>query len=138
MASDARLSVAITYVCNLDVSVHFYTEVLGLDVADRDSTAALLVGTGRSPLILRSMGESATRAPGSVGVQYVIWGASAKEDLERAERALKRRSAYLETRKGKGYTVVEGRDPDTIPVLLAYPAPDQIPLRELPARIYAW
>jgi len=40
--------------------------------------------------------------------------------------------------QGASYTVVEGRDPDGCPVLVAYPAPDQVPLRELPARIYAW
>jgi len=34
--------------------------------------------------------------------------------------------------------VVEGRDPDDLPVLIVYPGPDQTPLHELPVRIYGW
>jgi catechol 2,3-dioxygenase-like lactoylglutathione lyase family enzyme len=129
---------AVIYVCDLEHSVSFYTEVLGLRVTDQDPTAALLGSDGRSPLVLRAMGDSATRAPGSVGVECLVWAASGKEDLERADRVLRRRSAYVETRQAEGYTVVEGRDPDTVPVLLAYPTPDEIPLHDLPARVYAW
>jgi catechol 2,3-dioxygenase-like lactoylglutathione lyase family enzyme len=138
MASGARLSLAVAYVRDLDASVSFYTELLGLTVTDRDATAALLASAGRSPLILRSMGSDATRAPGSVGVQFVLWAAEGKDDLDRAEQVLKSRSAHVETREGDGYTVVEGRDPDGGPVLLAYPPPDEVPMHSLPARIYAW
>ena len=116
----------------------FYTEVLGMDVTDRESTAALLGSGGYSPLILRAMGKGDMRAPGSVGIQYVMWAASSKEDLDRAERVLKQRSAHVETRPGDGCTVVEGRDPDGIPVMIAYPGVDLTRMRELPARIYAW
>jgi catechol 2,3-dioxygenase-like lactoylglutathione lyase family enzyme len=138
MAEQTHLSLAIVYVGDLDSSVSFYSDVLGLKVTDREPTAALLAGDGRTPLILRAMGSDATRAPGSTGVQYVIWAAAGKTGLDKAERALKRHSAYVETRQGEGFTVIEGRDPDGCPVLVAYPAPDQVPLRELPARIYAW
>jgi catechol 2,3-dioxygenase-like lactoylglutathione lyase family enzyme len=138
MAEQTQLSVAVVYVGDLEVSVNFYSDVLGLEVTDRDATAALLAEEGRSPLILRAMGQDAARAPGSTGIQYVIWAAAGQSGLDKAERALKRHSAYVETRQGEGCTVVEGRDPDGCPVLLAYPAPDRLPLRELPARIYAW
>jgi catechol 2,3-dioxygenase-like lactoylglutathione lyase family enzyme len=138
MASDGRLSVAVVYVRDLDASVSFYTEVLGLNVTARESTAALLGSGDRSPLILRSMGQDAIRAPGSLGVQLVVWAAGREKDLDHAERVLKARSAHVETRRGDGYTVVEGRDPDGFPVLLAHPPPDEVPLRSLPARIYAW
>ncbi len=138
MASDVRLSMAVIYVRDLGASVSFYTEVLGLTVTDREATAALLGSADRSVLILRSMGGEATRAPGSLGVQFAVWAVGSEDDLDRAERVLKARSAYVETRSGEGYTVVEGRDPDGVPVLLAHPAPDEVPLRTVPARIYAW
>jgi len=138
MAVDARLSFMVLYVSDLDASVTFYTELLGLKVSDREPTAALLASAARSPLILRSMGADATRAPGSVGVHYVVWAAATDEELDRVERMLKARSAYVETRRGDGYTMVEGRDPDDNPVLVAYPAPDEVPLRAVPVRIYAW
>jgi catechol 2,3-dioxygenase-like lactoylglutathione lyase family enzyme len=129
---------AVVYVRDLDLSVSFYGEVLGLTETDRESTAALLAGAGTSPLILRSMGDNAARAPGSIGVQYVVWAAASEQDLDRVTGVLKKRSAFVETREGEGYTVVEGRDPDGSPVLVAYPAPDQMPLHSVPARIYAW
>jgi hypothetical protein len=84
------------------------------------------------------MGEDARRYPGGAGVQYLIWAAASEEDLEQAERMLRSRSAYIETRQGDGRTMVEGRDPDDSPVLIAYPGPDQLPLHTLPPRIYAW
>ena len=138
MAAEARLSLAIMYVRDLDASTAFYTELLGLKVTDREPTAALLASAAGSRLILRSMGADAMRAPGSIGVQFVVWAAATDKDLDRAERVLKARSAYVETRRGDDYTVIEGRDPDGSPVLIAYPPPDEVPLHALPARIYAW
>jgi catechol 2,3-dioxygenase-like lactoylglutathione lyase family enzyme len=138
MAADARLSIVVIYVSDLDASVTFYTELLGLKVSDRQPTAALLASAARSPLILRSMGADATRAPGSVGVHFVVWAAATDKELDRVERMLKARSAYVETRRGDGYTMVEGRDPDDNPVLVAYPAPDEVPLHTVPVRVYAW
>jgi catechol 2,3-dioxygenase-like lactoylglutathione lyase family enzyme len=138
MADGVHLSLATIYVSDLDASVGFYTGLLGLSVSDREPTAALLATATRSPLVLRSMGPNATRAPGSLGVQYLLWAAASDEDLDRAERMLRAHSALVETRQADGYRVVEGRDPDGNPVLVAYPAPDEAPLRKLPARIYAW
>jgi catechol 2,3-dioxygenase-like lactoylglutathione lyase family enzyme len=138
MAHGARLGSVVMFVQDLDRSVSFYLDVLGLEVADRSPTAALLVSAGGSQLILRAMGSNATHALGSVGVQYVTWTADGKEDLERSERVLKERSAYRETRSSGGITAVEGRDPDDIVLMITYPGPDQAPLHELPLRIYGW
>jgi len=35
-------------------------------------------------------------------------------------------------------TVIEGRDPDDLVVMVSHPGPGEVPLRELPARIYGW
>jgi catechol 2,3-dioxygenase-like lactoylglutathione lyase family enzyme len=126
------------FVQNLDRSVNFYTDVLVLGVGDRSPTAALLSSAAGASLILRAMGRTAPHPLGSVGVQYVVWMAAGEEDLARAERALAARDAHRETRSHDGVTLVEGRDPDGIPVMICYPGPDQRPLRELPARIYGW
>jgi catechol-2,3-dioxygenase len=138
MAHGARLGSAVMFVQHLDRSVSFYLAVLALEVADRSSSAALLISADGSQLILRAMGANAAHALGSVGVQYVIWTADGEEDLHRCERLLRERSAHRETRTSGRATVVEGRDPDDIVVMIAYPGPDQLPLHELPARIYGW
>ena len=138
MADGVRLGTAVVFVQDLDRSVSFYTEVLALEEADRSTTAALLVSAAGTQLILRAMGSGAAHPLGSLGVQYVVWTAAGPADLDRSERALKERSAHQERRGSGGVTVVEGRDPDDLPVLLVYPGPDQTPLHELPMRIYGW
>jgi catechol 2,3-dioxygenase-like lactoylglutathione lyase family enzyme len=138
MADAARLDSVVMFVHDLDRSVSFYTDVLALEVADHSPTAALLTGASGSQLILRAMGINATHPLGQVGVQYVIWTASGPDDLARAERALKNRSAHRDTRTSEQASAVEGRDPDDITVMITYPGPDQIPLHELPVRIYGW
>ena len=138
MAHGARLDSVVMFVHDLDRSVSFYSDVLNLHVADRSTTAALLIGAKRSQLILRAMGRGAEHALGGVGVQYVIWTADGPDDLTRCEKVLKDRSAWRDTRTTEHVTVVEGRDPDDIAVMIVYPGPDQAPLHELPVRIYGW
>jgi len=138
MAGDVRLGSVVMFVQDLDRSVSFYLDLLALEVADRSPTAALLVSAGGTQLILRAMGQGAAHALGSIGVQYVVWTAAGQDDLERAEHVLKKRSAHLQTRGSGAFTVVEGRDPDDIPVLIAHPGPDETVEHKLAPRIYGW
>src|SRR5215469_4485984 len=59
MADGVRLGSAVMFVQDLDRSVSFYTGVLGLEEADRSTTAALLVSAAGAQLILRAMGPGA-------------------------------------------------------------------------------
>jgi catechol 2,3-dioxygenase-like lactoylglutathione lyase family enzyme len=137
MALDARLGSVVIFVHELDRSVDFYTQVLGLDVADRDATAALLVTASGSQLILRAMGGNAPHPLGAIGVQYIVWTAASADDLKRIEQVLRDRHAFTEIRSGEGVTALEGRDPDDMVVMVTYPGPDQASHR-LPLRIYGW
>ena len=138
MAHGARLSSVVIFVHNLDRSVDFYTDILGLKVVDHSTTAALLNNPAGTQLVLREMGPGVSRPLGAVGVQYVVWTADGKEDLDRCEQALRGRAAHRETRSHDGVTVLEGRDPDDIKLIVTYPGPEEIPLHRLPARIYGW
>jgi catechol 2,3-dioxygenase-like lactoylglutathione lyase family enzyme len=138
MAHGARIGSVVTFVRDLPASVGFYTDVLGLDVVDSSPTAALLLSAGGAQLILRAVGREASHPLGSVGVQYAVWTAAGPDDLDRCERVLKERTAHRETRRSAGVTVVEGRDPDDILLVVVYPGPDEFPLHEIPVRIYGW
>jgi catechol 2,3-dioxygenase-like lactoylglutathione lyase family enzyme len=138
MAQGARLGSVIMFVHDLDRSVEFYSDVLALEATDRSPTAALLSSPGGAGLILRAIGQAAPHPLGSIGVQYVVWTAAGEEDLARCERALAGRGAHHGTRSNDGLTVVEGRDPDDMVLMVTYPGPDQLPLRKLPVRIYGW
>ena len=138
MAEEVRLSAAVVFVRNLDKSVSFYRELLGLVVVDRSTTAALLATTEGSQLVLRQFGNNAPHPLGSIGVQYLTWSTSTREDLDRRTEILRRNSAYRETRSDQGATMVEGRDPDDLPVMLFYAGENEQLMHKLPARIYAW
>ena len=138
MADGAQLSSAVMFVRDLDVSASFYRDLLLLTEVDRSPTAILLLSGGGAQLILRAMGANVSHTLGGIGMQYVIWTASGPDDLARCEAVLHQRSAYYESRKCEGAEAVEGRDPDGIPVIVIYPGPDQLPLHELPSRIYGW
>jgi catechol 2,3-dioxygenase-like lactoylglutathione lyase family enzyme len=138
MAQGARLSSVVIFVHNLDRSVDFYTDILGLEVVDHSTTAALLNNAVGTQLVLREMGPGVSRPLGAVGVQYVVWTVAGKEDLDRCEQALRGRAAHRETRSHDGVTVVEGRDPDDVRMVVTYPGPDKVPLHQIPTRIYGW
>ncbi len=138
MAAGVRLGAAVVFVRNLDRSVSFYTDVLGLPVADRSSTAALLGEDGGAQLVLRAFGDNATHPLGALGVQYLVWQTDSREDLDRRTELLRQRSAYRETHRTASGVTVEASDPDGLVLMLAYRPAGDPTLRSLPARIYAW
>ncbi len=138
MAKGTRIGSVVMFVQQLARSIRFYQDLLGLQVTDQSPTAALLVSPEGSELILRAMGSTGAHPLGAIGVQYVIWTAADREDLERCERVLKERSAYRDTRASDGIVLVEGHDPDDTVVMIAYPGPDERSLQRLPTRIYGW
>jgi catechol-2,3-dioxygenase len=138
MAKGTRIGSVVMFVQQLDRSIRFYQDLLELQVIDQSPTAALLVSPGGSELILRAMGSAGAHPLGAIGVQYVIWTAADRDDLDRCERVLKERSAYRDTRGSDGIVVIEGHDPDDTVVMITYPGPEDRPLRHLPPRIYGW
>jgi catechol-2,3-dioxygenase len=138
MAEGVRLAAAVMFVRHLDRSARFYQDVLGLRVADTAPDASLLVNDEGQQLVLRQVGDNAAQALGGIGPQYLIWTSPSREDLDRRADLLRQRSAFRETRAEEGAIAVEGRDPDDIALIIVHVPAGHMPLRELPARIYAW
>lgn len=138
MAEGIRLIAAVVFVRNLDASVSFYRELLDLEVVDSSTTAALLGSADGWQLVLRAIGDNAPRTIGSIGVQYLAWSTASRADLDRRTEVLRRHSAYRETRTDHEIAVVEGRDPDDLPIMIVYAGHNQPPMQHLSARIYAW
>jgi catechol-2,3-dioxygenase len=136
MAQELRLTGVVIFVRDLEKSVSFYREVLQLELADSDPTAALLCAPDGTELILRATGMGSSHPLGQLGVQYVVWALPSREELDRCERVLRQRSAYRETRVAESTTLVEGHDPDDLVLMVMY-SDGAPPPRKLSARIYA-
>jgi catechol 2,3-dioxygenase-like lactoylglutathione lyase family enzyme len=136
--SEARLASAVMFVQDLDASESFYRELLGLKVTVRDEGVALLVSSAGFQLYLRAMGLEAQHGLGGLGVQYVIWTAADREDLARCERLLKDAGVHVHTRTADSFTLIEGRDPSGVPLVMTYPGPDLAARHEIMSRIYTW
>jgi hypothetical protein len=137
MAEGMSLSGAVIFVRELHRSEDFYRQLFELDVEIAEPESVLLLGPSGDHLFLRARGE-AGRMPGGVGVQYLIWTARDAADLDRCEEVLKARGAFRSTTIEHGITVVEGHDPDNIPVLVTYPAGPGVGMTSVPTRLYAY
>lgn len=133
-----RLASAVMFVTELGRSVAFYEELLGWQVTVSDEEVALLVGPEGFQLYLRAMGPDTQHPLGFIGIQYLMWTALDEADLQRCERVLQAESSRVTRTTGDGYTVVVGRGPDGVPILVSYPGPDQVPRHEILQRIYAY
>jgi catechol 2,3-dioxygenase-like lactoylglutathione lyase family enzyme len=132
-----KLSAAVMHVRELQRSTDFYREILLLDVEVTSGEATLLTAPNGDHLVLRAL-PGANRAFGSVGLQFVVWTARDDDDLDRCERELKARDAFVSVSIEQGARVVEGRDPDGIPIVVVYPPRPGIGMTAVPARTYAY
>jgi catechol 2,3-dioxygenase-like lactoylglutathione lyase family enzyme len=135
---EVRLGSVVMFVNDLPQSVDFYRRLLLLEPTVQNDSAALLVGPGCYQLYLTCIGSRSSHALGDIGYQYVIWTAASNHDLARCEHVLRGQSDHVTVTQHEGFRMVEGRDPDDVPVLVTYPGPDQEPRQQIISRIYDW
>ncbi|MCW2643082.1 MAG: hypothetical protein JWP76_5388 [Dactylosporangium sp.] len=131
-----RLASVVVVVSDLRRSVAFYQPLLRYPITASDADAALLTGPDGSQLYLHQAGDSSTRRNDGLGVQWVAWTAGGPHDLDRCTELIKERGAYVGLDTSEGFTRLEGRDPDGLPVIITYPGPEQAPRHVISPRIY--
>jgi catechol 2,3-dioxygenase-like lactoylglutathione lyase family enzyme len=137
-SSQLKLASVVMFVKDLAKSIDFYRRLLLLEPTVQNDTAALLVGRDCYQLYLTCIGSGASHSLGGIGYQYVIWTAASDEELLRCETVLRTQSEHVTVTQHQGFRMVEGRDPDDVPVLVTYPGPDEAPRQEIISRIYDW
>jgi hypothetical protein len=105
-----------------------------MEVTVRSTAAALLVSADDFQLYLRVISQNTSRTLGAIGVQYVIWTAADDRDLRRCEGYLKNAAAHVQTRTADGFTLVEGRDPNGVPMTVTDRGPMGIGSRRAACR----
>ncbi|MBH0115389.1 VOC family protein [Salinibacterium sp. NG253] len=133
-----HLTSAVTFVSDLDRSVAFYCDLFGLTCAILDESAALLVGPENCELYLRGKHAQPSRVLGSVGIQYLMWSAESAEEFQRCEEALRRESIHVRRERLDDFEILEGRDPDNLPIMIVFPGPDESERHAIMPRIYSW
>lgn len=124
---------------NLDRSLAFYRDLLGLRLMHRENWMAQLQGEGDAPptLVLLGAGEGATHHTGGLGLVRVAWQVGRQEDLDLAERLLRSQRLPCSRRQEQGGDIVDTRDPDHTHVLLLWLDEAQLAGNRLPPRLYA-
>ena len=119
---------------DLERSLSFYRDGLGLEVAWNDDVVAVLRGTPESAatLALREVSGSTTPGMGQTGVARIGWQVTSTADLDAAEERLTALGVpyrrYDETGGGR----VETHDPDGLRVVLFLPSDPSLDRRPPP------
>ena len=124
-------------VSDLERSLSFYRDGLGLEAEWNDGTLAVLrsPGTATHTLVLREVGDGAERRLGEVGVTRLAWQMTSPADLDDAEERLSQHAVrYQRLREADADRIVL-RDPDGLTVIL-FRAVGPTPTDKPPASLY--
>jgi hypothetical protein len=130
------LKTVVVTVRDLGRSVEFYRHLLGLSEEVAEPEAAMLVSPAGTRMYLREIAK-AVHATVNVGIQFGVWVMATQRELERAERYLKENNAWVSTGDVLGGTVIEGRDPDNLLILLVFPEFNELP-KAIVERVYRY
>ena len=124
-------------VSDLERSLSFYRDGLGLEAEWNDGTLAVLrsPGTATHTLVLREVGDGAERRLGEVGVTRLAWQMTDPADLDDAEERLSQHAVrHQRLREGDADRIVM-RDPDGLSVILFH-AGEPTPTGKTPSSLY--
>ena len=123
---------------DLDRSVTFYRDALGLEVDWDDGTLAVLRSPGDTGdlLALREIGESALHHFGESGVNRLFWRVGDQIDLDSIEERLARHSVSYTRHRDKEPEGISVHDPDGLGITMI--RADQAPIAGAPPAMLYW
>jgi catechol 2,3-dioxygenase-like lactoylglutathione lyase family enzyme len=131
------LTTAAIFVTELRRSVDFYTRLLGCTIVVAEPKAAILLTFGGFQIYLVERGTHAIHPLDGIGPHGLMWAVGGAAELDRFRAALEAEGAYVDSFTEGDITFVEGRDPDDLRVVVAYPGPRARPRTVLSSRFYS-
>ena len=135
-----RIFSAYVQVRDLDRSLSFYQDTLGLEIECRDGALALLRSGGDSEhtLVIRQIGDHAVRrGPTEVGVTRLTFRMRDSDDLDRAEEQLSKHQVPHRRQHAVSADYLTTRDPDGLRIVL-FRADDASLLAAAPPALLYW
>jgi len=107
---------------DLERSLSFYRDGLGLEVEWNDGTLAVLRSPGAAAhtLVLREVGDGAEPRLGGVGVTRIAWEMTQPAELDDAEERLSHHTVHYQRLRETDADRIILRDPDGLTVILFY------------------
>jgi catechol 2,3-dioxygenase-like lactoylglutathione lyase family enzyme len=131
------LTTATLFVTQLHRSVDFYTRLLSCTVVVKEPKAAILLTFGGFQIYLVERGPHASHPLDGIGTHGLMWAVGGAAELGRFREALEAEGAYVDSFTEDDVTFVEGRDPDDLRVVVAYPGPRVHPRVAVGSRFYS-
>ena len=124
-------------VSDLERSLSFYRDGLGLEVEWNDGTLAVLRSPGAAAhtLVMREVGGGTERRLGEVGVTRIAWEMTRPADLDDAEERLSQHAVRHQRIREADADRIVLRDPDGLTVIL-FRATGPTPTGKPPASLY--
>jgi catechol 2,3-dioxygenase-like lactoylglutathione lyase family enzyme len=119
---------------DLERSLSFYRDGLGLEVAWNDDVVAVLRGPddSASTLVLREVSGSTKPELGQAGVARIGWQVSSSADLDRAEDRLARHGVQYERGEEANGGRIVTHDPDGLDVIVFLPSDPSLGIKPPP------
>jgi len=124
-------------VSDLERSLSFYRDGLGLEVEWNDGTLAVLRSPGAAAhtLVMRKVGDGAERRLGEVGVTRIAWEMTRPAELDDAEERLSQHAVRYQRLRETDADRIMLRDPDGLTVILFH-ATEPTATGKPPASLY--
>ena len=133
------VSAVVLFVSRLRVSSAFYRDVFVMSETVVTDEAVLLVNGSAAEIYLRVVHGRAARPSGLFVSQRAIWTAADANDLNRCEQVLRARGTDVgRTVVADGFSVVQAKDPDGLPVVVSFPGPGSVARQHIMSSVLAY
>lgn len=132
--TEMKVSSSMMHVRDLDRSVQFYRDVFSCTTCLRTPDSALLLTPDGFQIYMHAKSAFRPVDAGVTGVLYIMWSTDTEDEFTQIAERMRVHDPSASVSTSDGLTLLDGRDPDGIRIVIAYPSPTQFPREVIAAR----